>query len=347
LEVKYAVLKSLGMTAAFRWLNRKRVAIALLHGVGERNRDDDWAPTRQQLSPSLLEEYLEVLARYYSFVSLDDAVAMIRGDRKVQPNCIAFTIDDGYRNSIEIARPIFRKYGVEPTIFVTTGMMNGRSLFWHDRLDEALQRAARHSKSVSFDGRVYELNGESTRAIEAVGKAIIRTSRTSFANDDDRLRAIETLIDQIDRAHPEKSNQIAGRDRRIGLATNDEIRAFVESGGMVGSHSVTHRRLDWISKSDRVFELSRSKTEIEALTGEKCSFFCYPEGSFDDSCAEDAREAGYIAALTTDPGLNAVSDNLMKLKRFHLPGRRDLGRLLADASGLAEALHARKKRILG
>jgi hypothetical protein len=47
---------------------------------------------------------------------------------------------------------------------------------------------------------------------------------------------------------------------------------------------------------------------------------------------------GYEAAVTTRPGLNRVGDDLMLLRRMPLPETGAAAEILAEVSGLAQAL---------
>lgn len=83
----------------------------------------------------------------------------------------------------------------------------------------------------------------------------------------------------------------------------------------VGSHTRTHPYLSRIGPSQKSEEIFRSKADLEELLGEEISYFCYPNGDFDDASVSMVREAGYRAALTCVRGSATASDNPLVLPR--------------------------------
>lgn len=81
--------------------------------------------------PEVLERHLEYLAKRYSFVSLDRIVDAIRArDFSQLPDYpLAITLDDGHRSNYA-CREIFQRFGVRPTIYLCSQVVDTRSPFW-------------------------------------------------------------------------------------------------------------------------------------------------------------------------------------------------------------------------
>src|SRR5579863_2813143 len=62
---------------------------------------------------------MELLARRYHPVSLDDILRFVTGQTKLPRRAVAVTFDDGYRDNYEVAAPILQRAGVPATIYVT------------------------------------------------------------------------------------------------------------------------------------------------------------------------------------------------------------------------------------
>lgn len=77
----------------------------------------------------------------------------------------------------------------------------------------------------------------------------------------------------------------------------DELRALVERGHEVGSHTVSHPRLTQISDQELGRELRESREQLESELGRRCRFLAYPFGDHDTRVRVAAREAGYEAAF--------------------------------------------------
>ena len=93
---------------------------------------------------------------------------------------------------------------------------------------------------------------------------------------------------------------IAGEPGR--LLSRDEARELSERGMELGSHAMTHRDLRKLGDGELQDELTRSKAEIEAVTGRPCRVIAYPFGLHDERVETAARDAGYELGLGWGPG---------------------------------------------
>src|SRR5712692_7836711 len=89
-----------GVMRLWRFVYRHRVIILTIHGVMDQTESTSWSPLRAQLPPERLEACIRLLSRHYRFVTLQDAVEMVIGQRRDRPFSLAITFDDGYRNHI-------------------------------------------------------------------------------------------------------------------------------------------------------------------------------------------------------------------------------------------------------
>jgi peptidoglycan/xylan/chitin deacetylase (PgdA/CDA1 family) len=101
----------------------------------------------------------------------------------------------------------------------------------------------------------------------------------------------------------------------------------------VGAHSVTHRALPALSDQEAWEEISGSKRILEARLGRPVTSFSYPAGLYGDRELRMLREAGYSAALTTEPGLNCPGQPLDQLHRMIIDRLDSLRMFEAKLSG--------------
>ncbi len=319
------VARLIGVYHLFRWIHRRSITILFFHGVV--NPDTaTWLPVRSSLTTDSLKRQLDILSRYYQFISLEEAVDMLSGQRDLRHNCIACTIDDGYRNAVQEALPILRTYNITPTIFVVSGKMGRPVPYWFDRLDFALQHTAR--TSIRFCDRIVSWEHNNRPSMRAACKTIITISRESFSNDVERHKAISRLLEDL-----ETDAALDQQDEVLAVLSAEEIAAVSESQASIGSHTVNHLRLAFIDAISANTELVISKQEIEHVTKRPCQFLCYPEGSYSDETCRMAKEAGYRAATSSTSGLNRVGDDPYRLKRTHLFDATEEDELLASISG--------------
>jgi peptidoglycan/xylan/chitin deacetylase (PgdA/CDA1 family) len=92
---------------------------------------------------------------------------------------------------------------------------------------------------------------------------------------------------------------------RIGIMDAAQVRTVATAGFEVGSHTMTHARLEGAAAQTLVEEISGSREVLEQVLEAPVGGFCYPYGSFDQAAADAVRAAGYDHACVTgdyDPG---------------------------------------------
>ncbi|MDX6621502.1 MAG: hypothetical protein QOK36_3888, partial [Gaiellales bacterium] len=132
----------------------------------------------------------------------------------------------------------------------------------------------------------------------------------------------------------------------------DEVGELV-AGGLVDvqSHTLTHPLLPQVDAAQAYEEIAGSKREIESHVPYALSSFCYPAGLYGTREVEYVRDAGYAAAVTTNPGVNAGGGELLELRRTLIYGADDIRTFGAKLDGvldgektLRRALQARRSR---
>ncbi len=103
--------------------------------------------------------------------------------------------------------------------------------------------------------------------------------------------------------------------------TWDELREMQQAGMEIGSHTVDHVNM---GKADEMTVRQQAIESLAALNrelGERPRCFCYPWGKREDTSEVSRhvlREAGYVAAVTTQPGTVRRDDDLFALRRVDL-----------------------------
>jgi GT2 family glycosyltransferase/peptidoglycan/xylan/chitin deacetylase (PgdA/CDA1 family) len=100
------------------WWSRLTVGVPVLlyHAFHESNEHDRYVVTARSLSRQMrLLRFLR-----YKVIAFEDLVDARRAGRLPPRRSVVVTIDDGYRDNLEVAYPIFRRFGLPVTIFVVT-----------------------------------------------------------------------------------------------------------------------------------------------------------------------------------------------------------------------------------
>ena len=87
--------------------------------------------------------------------------------------------------------------------------------------------------------------------------------------------------------------------------------------------TVTHPILARLPDDEARAEIRDSRNALESILDERVGLFAYPNGRPGAvTCAAMVREAGFDAALTTEPGAASMATDRMELPRF-TPWERD------------------------
>lgn len=89
----------------------------------------------------------------------------------------------------------------------------------------------------------------------------------------------------------------------------------------IGAHTVTHDWLKGKNPQEVTFQVSKSKEDLEKLTGKPVNSFAYPYGAFDLQAAKIVDAAGYTNSVSTIPGIIQSHENRFFLYRLRPGGR--------------------------
>jgi peptidoglycan-N-acetylglucosamine deacetylase len=78
-----------------------------------------------------------------------------------------------------------------------------------------------------------------------------------------------------------------------------ELRELARAGFEIGSHTMSHPRLDQVSEQRCRQELVDSKHALEDILGSAVTSLCYPCGKFNARARRLVRESGYAVGRTT------------------------------------------------
>jgi peptidoglycan/xylan/chitin deacetylase (PgdA/CDA1 family) len=267
--------------------------------------------------PVTLREVLGFLRRNrYSIISVGDLASCLDPDHRRPDKTVAFTVDDGYSDFVNVAAPIFREFDSPVTVFLTTGFADGLAWAWWDKLEHVFHRTTRPSLSTVVDDRpcLYQLTTVSERD-EALADFQERLKRVPHPT---KLELIEQVADQLEVELP------ASAPEPYASMTWDEVRATSRGGVTFGPHTVTHPIL--LQTDDRTAEreISESWRRLRTETDAVVPVFCYPNGD-PDSFSE--REVGLLHRLRFTSAVTSVKGYVRAAhfrggtwqKRFRLP----------------------------
>lgn len=327
-----------------------RLLSAAYSGIGSilmfhRVRADDapeFAPNHSiTVSAAFLEQIIDVLQeRGYDLVTMAEAERRIAaGDPSHKFANLSF--DDGYRDTFEIALPVFASKRVPMTLYVTTGFIDREHFAWWEGIEHLLR--ARDTIEIPWPEGAEALETRTTAQKDhAFGMIRGRIMRLPRASQEDFVQALGDACEFDVRA--------AALADRLTWEMVDHMHAsgFVE----IGAHTVSHCVLTNETEADVRREMISGREQLESRLGTAVRHFAYPFGGRAEVAEREmrlARETGFSTAVTTRCA-NVQREHrahLHALPRISMNGfhqsAEDLAVLLSGAPG---AMANRMRRVV-
>jgi peptidoglycan/xylan/chitin deacetylase (PgdA/CDA1 family) len=280
-------------------------------------------------SARAFRQQLEYMRAHYTLTTVSQLAAYLREGEEAPSSLAAITIDDGFSDAYEIAFPLLKRHGVPATVFVVTDFVDQRSWIWTDKTRFLTFHSRVERLEVSVAGHAFELNlnGPSSR-LEAAARI---NERLKLLDDNVKDEAIASIAGALKITIPELPPQ------QYGPLTWKQAREMHNDGVEIASHTLTHPILTNIPDERLRTELQLSRRRVAEMIGHDSGAFCYPNGNYDGRVIREVERAGYLCAVSTEPGLNSKETNPFSLKR--IPAISDLARFVKASSGfeLAQA----------
>ena len=129
--------------------------------------------------------------------------------------------------------------------------------------------------------------------------------------------------EQNDWSTKKKEHHNSGELAQVPKLSDTQVQTMVNTGHIeIGAHTVSHANLTALTESDSREEIVNSKNALEKQFGIVVSSFAYPFGIYNKSHCQQASEAGFTSAVTTNGGIDLdLQANKMELKRLKISGK--------------------------
>jgi peptidoglycan/xylan/chitin deacetylase (PgdA/CDA1 family) len=304
--VKKAVLGSrvLRLAAGFRGPG---AAILMYHSVMENPAEQDDLLGGIIHSQRAFRQQMELLARHYRPVSLDQIKNFACGAEKFPDRAVAVTFDDGYADNYEIAAPILKEVGIPAMFYVVVECVAQGKLPWPARLRFAFRKTKKESWSEA-DGMAWPLRNRDEGENAYLHACDVCCQLTGHAQEE----YISRLEQELGASVPEEAGTL--------MMNYEQVRGLTRQGHIVGSHTMTHPNLAHISLPEAQVEMAESKRHLEYELKSSVQHFSYPcpalPPNWTEKTAEQSRQAGYETAVTTDDGVVRKGDDPQCWKRI-------------------------------
>lgn len=262
------------------------------------------------MKPSLFSRIIEYLNQNYSLVPLEHYLGdpgAFQTSRKIA----TVLFDDGYKDNIEFAAPILKKFKCPASFYVVSDCIDKNIPTWTYIIDNIFQKTK--IKEVQLP---YEFTPEKFKSFyldkEDGRNPLIKEIKPWLKKlpNAQRLLIIQSLLDQC--------HDVPVSDNK--MMSWSDIRQLAGEGFIIGSHSHTHPMLASLQDETEISdELRISGQKIQLETGKFPLTISYPIGSFDDRVIRLSAKEGYQYGLAVEQQFfKTERDNSFKIPRVEL-----------------------------
>ena len=285
-------------TRLIRGINEGNVLVLMLHRVLPKNQKSKfWMNNDLEVTPDFLEAAI-ILAKENGFnpISFDE---LIGTELRAKEKYILFSFDDGYKDNLTNALPIFEKHKVPFCIYCTTKIIDHDFIFWWYELENLILSC--EVLNTAHNGRLktYECH-----EFDVKQHLFLKLREEAILLDERQRQEFLAKLFELN-------------DRIMGFGTKDISLSWQDLQSLsrhplvsIGAHTVNHLSLADLSPEQAFAEMLDSKEIIEDKISSEVKHFCYPFGSHSNADKREyglAKRAGYASATTTIEDLYSVN----------------------------------------
>jgi peptidoglycan/xylan/chitin deacetylase (PgdA/CDA1 family) len=279
-------------------------------------RPDRFQPNRLlEVTPRFLEKVARRLRRSrLDLVSLDEMHQRLTEGYSSR-RFVCLTIDDGYRDTLNWAYPILKKYEIPFGLYIPTGFPDRLGELWWLAIEAVIARNNRIGLLV--DGKEQRFDCASVADKRALFGSLYGWLR--HLDTEEELRQV--VRDLCGRYQVD----IAAFCEELCMTWEELAKLAADPLVTIGAHTVNHVILKKMTEKAARSEMEMSRSVIEAALGVRPQHLAYPVGDKTSAGPREFRiaaELGFKTAVTTRPGVLFPQHHkhLMALPRLSLNG---------------------------
>lgn len=237
--------------------------VFMLHRIAEIENDKLFPNENMKVSPAFLDSQLEILKKTYNIIPASHIPLYLK--KRHKKPFIVFTIDDGYKDNLYNALPVFQKHNIPFTVFVTIDFPDQKAVLWWYVLEDLLLK---NDLLHLNNGKTYECRtkAEKETAFMEIRAEILKSDQTDLVNQLNRL-FYGYKIDWFS-----KTKELC--------MTWDEVKLLSEEPLVtIGGHTVHHYNLKQLPESQAAEEILLGNKLLAEKIGKDIDVFAYPFGS--------------------------------------------------------------------
>lgn len=334
--LKSAVVYSFSNSFAQRlnnFIHRTKTIFLMYHGIAE---DSEELESTTVVREGEFRRQMAYLRQNYSCLSIDDLISNSRPEGKDAPGAVV-TFDDGYANNYTVALPILEQFEIPAVVYITTGNVVNRQLFWFDKIWIASKKSG--ICKIDLTGiaeplRSYSLQGSGDSWQVRIHHLTEDIKKTDPAK---REEIVDSIITRFRESPGAKPFELNVENNIFTPMTVEQVRTLSSHPIItIGSHSHCHSLLNQIPLAQAEESIVRSKDILEDITGHAVKHFSYPNGNLTPDIINVLKGNGFQSAVTVPTGFFGTSDDPYRIPRMMVGSYMSLDLFKAKLTGIFE-----------
>lgn len=274
--------------------------IFMMHRVDSIDRQGLSNVENLKITPDYLEKVINKLTQMeYDFIALSEVKERIkeRNSRKF----VVFTLDDGYKDNYTNAYPIFKKYNIPFTVYVTSSFPNRTASLWWYSISELILK---EDVIITVDNLKIKANSieEKEEAFRLLKKRILTFD-------------IKNIEEEISNYLPRYSFNFKEKCEELCMSWEALKEMAKDPLVTIGGHTVNHPALNKLPKEEVLEEIMDNKLELEKKLSVEVEVFSYPFGGED---AVGSREFKLLDELNFKNSTTTRTGNIFPIHKQYL-----------------------------
>ena len=298
------------MVAAKQTGNSGTVTVVNYHYVRDAGRSR--YPAVKALSVDGFNAQLDYFSSQFSFISMEELVEAVRGDRELPPNALLLTFDDGYIDHFTTAFPLLRNRGISGAFYPPVAAVAERRVLDVNKIHFVLATAGDPAALVStlfglldeYRARFDLHSNEWYYGQYAVGDRfdppeIIFVKRLLQKGLPEGVR--DRIVDRLFRQYVTEDEAAFAEELYM---TAEQLTCLRGAGMHIGCHGYEHCWLDSLPPAAQAAEVERSVGYLveKALMAPEGWTISYPYGGYNQAVLATVATRGCALGFTVNQG---------------------------------------------
>ncbi len=309
-----------GVSQLFNALRGRQRAIITYHNTLPMSQLPQQDAYNVDVTAAVFDKQLAFLTKYFN-------VRPIQEIENPEAKGVFLTVDDGMLNNYNYLVPTLEKHGLTALFGVCPDFIDGKlPHIWRDHLFLIFRQFV--NKPILLPVNNFQI----PYTFQSVNEGHRLMRKYVY---DNQIADVYGLVRAICQQNNLPYQRLSDEPERFDFMNWQQIRAIVQQGNQIASHTMSHRILRFLANEEKQHELIGSKQRIENQLNTKTNILIYPYGGpeqIDEATVRIAQEAGYTMALM-NVQRSVLKPQSLAQPRFALPPISNVPHLHAVVSG--------------